>query len=95
MNYLRIEQIQVSNLDTNTTANAIGWSCINLDRGASSATLLCSLVNITDDNGVETISQPVYSWSMILPNNILQAWQSDEVIDDYVLSYSSPFIKVI
>lgn len=92
MNYLRIEPIQISNIDLTSEVNAIGWSCINLDRGTTSATLLCSLVYI---NNEEMASEPKYNWSMMIPDNILQAWQSDAVIDDYVLSYSPQFIKVV
>ncbi len=92
MNFLRIQEIQISNLNASITANAIGWTCINLDRGATSATLLCSLVYINES---DLVSPTLYTWSMDVPNNVLQNWQSDEVIDDYVITYSPMFIKAV
>lgn len=91
--YLRIQPIQIPYFGGSKTANAISWSCSTLERGATSARLFCELVNI-DDNNLSDFYPTVHGFSMEVPNNILQNWLDDSIIDDFVLTYSSDFIKV-
>jgi hypothetical protein len=101
--YFNIQPITFSELNGDFTVNAIKWKVLNLDRGITSAKVMCILINIstqtiTLSNGQtqeREIIKYYTSFTMNIPNNILQAWGSDDtVIDNFVLTYSPKFIKV-
>jgi hypothetical protein len=91
-NYLRIQPIEIPYFGGSKTANAIFWSCSNLERASNSARLFCELVYV-DDNNPSDFTPTVYGFSMEVPDNILQTWLDDSIIDDFVLTYSPEFIK--
>lgn len=90
MNYLRIQEINFGELQEKT-ANAIVWNVPNLMRNATEATVQCSLIFVNVDGS--TVDSNYY-FTMEIPNDILQAWGSDDsVIDDFVLTFSPLFVK--
>ena len=90
MNYLRIQEINFGELQEKK-ANAIVWNVPNLMRNATEAIVNCSLIFVKPDGG--TIDANSY-FTTIIPDNVLQAWGSDDtVIDDFVITYSPLFIK--
>jgi hypothetical protein len=96
-NYLKIQPITFSNLKGDFTVNAISWKVMNIEREATSAKVICNLVNYTPPTNGQNKNDFVAmydSYIMDIPNNVLQAWGSDDsVIDNFVLTYSPKFIK--
>jgi hypothetical protein len=90
MNYLRIQEINFGELQEKKT-NAIVWNVPNLMRNATEAIVKCSLIFVNSD---ESTVDSNYHFTMEIPNNVLQAWGSDDtVIDDFVITYSPLFVK--
>lgn len=94
--YLKIQPIQIQNFGQPTkTANAITWTCPGLDRNATSARVFCELSYIDPAETEPKDFYPVqHSFVMEIPKSILDIWLDDSVIDDFVLTYSTDFIKV-
>ena len=98
--YLKIKPYYVPDDQGYGFANAIYWTVTDLNRGDTEAKLIGNLVNtsvrqIPDENGipqnVEFISAVLMQFEMIVPQNILDAWGPDSVIDDFVLTYDHLF----
>jgi len=98
--YLKIKPYSVPNDQGYGFANAIYWVVSELHRGDEYANLFCNLVNVSirqipDENGIlqdiEFISPSLMDFQMIIPQEILDTWGPDSVIDDFVLTYSPDF----
>ncbi len=100
-NYINIRPITFTTINGDFIANAIKWRVMNIERGATTAKLLCDLINIkkhtvTNFNGHEDVDVTTLytSFSMDIPNEILQAWGDDDgLIDQFVLTYSHQFFE--
>jgi hypothetical protein len=99
-NFLKIKPVYSGSTEVYPYANAIMWCCNYLYRNSSTAKLSCDLVNLTtitetDNDGIihtyDSISPSLLNFEMELPYEILNAWGPDNVIDDFVLTYSSDF----
>jgi hypothetical protein len=99
-NFLRIKPITLSGVINDIIINSIFWNCQNIVRGADRAKLLCDLCYLStetfvDENGTEytkeVISNSLYHFEMEIPNDVLQNWTTDDVIDNFVLTYSPKF----
>lgn len=92
--YFNIQPItfSVSPFETKT-ANAIEWIIGPISRAESSTSCTCNFL-YTDDNSPSNITQ-LYSWTIPIPGNILNQWLDDSVIDDYICSTDSRFIKIV
>lgn len=89
-NYIPIEPITFG-LTNQHQANAIVWQVNGLKRNATTATAVCSLVNITD--GTFNRAMPEGMFRVHIDNTTLQAWGADDsVIDNVVLAYSPLFV---
>ena len=88
MNYFNIQPItlNVSPFETKEI-NAIQWIILNLPRNGDSANCQCGLLN-TDDGIL------YYTWMISIPKSVLDLWLEDSVIDDYICSTDSRFIKI-
>lgn len=93
--YLKIQPIQISNFGKQPkTVNAITWNCSSLERNTSSAILFCELAFIDPQDAEEKDFYPTHhTFTMEVPKEVLDLWGDDSVIDDFVLTYSSDFIK--
>jgi hypothetical protein len=98
--YLKIKPIYSVSTDVYPFANAIIWNCYNIYKNAETADLRCEMVNVStqilpDNDGnpqtVEFISPVLSGFDMVVPKNILDSWGPDDIIDDFVLTYSSDF----
>jgi hypothetical protein len=86
MTPLLIEPITFGVLDE-FAANAIVWTVGTIERGANEAVVDCGLINLTENGSTQ-----VHTFSLPIPNEVLQAWgEDDSVIDSLVLSYSPKF----
>jgi len=89
MNYLRLIEFPTGNLLQNK-CNAIFWSVV-LNRNITNAEINCSLIYVTEDGGTKDLGE---HFSMFIPDSVLQNWGADDsVIDDFVCTYSSLFVK--
>lgn len=88
MNYFQIQPIQIpiNNPFDFKTIIAIKWVATNVPRGSMDSTFICILV---DQNQTE-----VYNWQIQIPSNIINTWLDDSVIDDYICTTDSRFVKV-
>lgn len=88
---LRIKEINVGNLQEKKV-NAIFWS-ITLTRKQEIATAQCELLFVDQNGGSQNRDE---SFSMEIPNSVLQQWGADDsVIDTHILTYSPLFEKDI
>jgi hypothetical protein len=88
MDYFNIQPITISLSPFETAeVNAIRWSITHLDRGATEALINCALF---DDQGLPGS----YTWVIPVPKSILDQWLDDVVIDNYICSTDTRFIKV-
>ena len=89
MNYLRLQPFKTGLLQEKD-CNAIYWS-VTLNRNVSNPEILCSLIFVDADNGTHDLNE---YFTMNIPDSVLQSWGADDsVIDNFVLTYSSLFIK--
>lgn len=89
MNYFNIQPIEISinNPFDFKIINAIKWNAINVPRGSSEpSTFNCILV---DENNID-----VYCWQIQIPGNIVDTWLDDSIIDNYICSIDSRFVKI-
>lgn len=97
-NYISIQPITFSGLKNDFVVNAIKWNVTELTRGATSVKVICELINVSTETiplkGPREVIKPYTSFSMDIPDNVLQAWGADDtVIDNFVLTYSPKFVK--
>lgn len=92
MNYFNIQPITINTSPFETsTANAVSWNVSNVIRHTDSAPCVCTFLNI--DNNDNIIS--LYNWNIEIPENILNQWLDDSVIDDYICSTSNGLLVKI
>jgi len=88
MNYFNIQPIEISINNPFDFKNiiAIKWTAIDVSRGNNDpSTFNCILV---DENYID-----VYNWQIRIPANIINTWLDDTIIDDYICSTDSRFVK--
>jgi hypothetical protein len=89
MNYLRLQTFRTGQL-LEKQCNAIYWS-VMLNRNITNAEVNCSLIFVDADNGTHDLNE---NFTMVIPDEVLQNWGADDsIIDDFILTYSSLFIK--
>jgi hypothetical protein len=89
MNYLRLQPFKTGPL-LEKTCNALYWT-VTLSRNITDAEASCSLLFVDADGGTKDLTS---SFTMPIPNSVLQNWGADDsVIDDFVCTYSPLFIK--
>jgi hypothetical protein len=89
MNYLRLQPFKIGTL-LEKDCNAIYWA-VTLNRNITNAEVNCSLIFVTADGGTKDLGE---SFTMVIPDEILQNWGADDsIIDDFVCTYSPLFIK--
>ena len=87
-NYFNIQPITINISPFETaTANAVRWIVNSIPRGTSTAECVCTFININD-----TSFSDLYFWNLYLPEDILNQWLDDSVIDDYIVSSSNGLI---
>lgn len=87
VSYIKIKPIRIGNLQEKI-ANAISWYVPQIHRNAESGYVVCSLLNVIDQNNSIHIS----TFEVEIDNTTLQSWGADDsVIDNLVLSYSPLF----
>ena len=88
-NYFNIQPITIS---VNTpfdfkTITAIRWAASYVPRGPYESSIFkCALL---DQNQVD-----VYYWDLQIPPTVIEQWLDDSVIDDYICSTDSRFVKI-
>jgi hypothetical protein len=89
MNYLRLQPFKIGTL-LEKDCNGIYWT-VTLNRNITNAEVNCSLIYVDADGGTKDLGK---TFTMIIPNEILQNWGADDsIIDDFVCTYSPLFIK--
>lgn len=89
-NYFEIEPISISTSPFDTiTVNAISWSVMGYYRHAANADCICIMHSLSGNS----LSAPLYTWRISLPNDILSRWLDDSVVDDYICTTDVRFIK--
>lgn len=89
MNYFEIQPIKITinNPFDYKTIKAIKWTAINVPRGSNEPSVFnCILI---DQDDVE-----VYNWQMNVSKTVVDQWLDDYIIDDYICSTDSRFVKV-
>jgi len=89
MNYFEIQPIEISINNPFDFKNivAIKWTAIDVPRGDNNpSTFNCILV---DENQID-----VYNWQIQIPATVVNTWLDDSVIDNYICSIDSRFVKV-
>lgn len=90
--YFKIQPITIATSPFETKeVNAIEWIITSVQRGVSSALIICNLASVDE---TENVIDRCYEWRTLVPNNILSQWLDDSVIDNYICSLDSRFIKV-
>lgn len=91
MNYFNIQPITINTSPFETsTANAVKWLVSYLERSANTAQCTCKLLYIGTDEGKE-----LYTWTIDIPEDVLNQWLDDSVIDDYICSTSNGLLVKI
>lgn len=93
-NFIKIKPVEIPHFGGSETANAITWKCSELTRNSTSARLFCQLLRVNEQDQIMPV-KPLYTFTMDVPNDILQTWGDDSVIDDFVLTYSDKFEKEV
>jgi hypothetical protein len=84
-NYIEIEPIIIGLNDE--VYNAITWTVNGLDRLGTYAIANYKLFNIANPNQ--------YLWyTLTIPQDVLEIWLDDSVIDDYIIASNDKFIVV-
>lgn len=88
MNYFNIQPITIYTTPFESIqVNAIEWNIKNLYRNGDFALCACRIMdNITGAGS--------FSWNIEIPKSVLDQWLDDSVIDDYICSTDSRFIKI-
>lgn len=89
MNYFNIQPIEISINNPFDFKNivAIKWAAINVPRGSTEpSTFNCIMV---DENQTD-----VYNWQIQVPTTVIETWLDDTVIDDYICSLDTRFVKI-
>jgi hypothetical protein len=91
MNNFKITQTTINkNPFESQEVNAVRWSVDSIARGATVANCNVALLKIDEDDAV----QEVYFFTILIPENILNAWLDDSVIDDFICQSSNGlFVK--
>lgn len=89
MNYFNIQPITISinNPFDFKTITAIRWNAAYVPRGSNEVSIFkCALL---DENQADA-----YYWDIQIPPTVISQWLDDSVIDDYICSLDSRFVKI-